>query len=187
MENLNLTFNEAREICENAFNFTLESKELTYGSNGYPEFNGVRRYAYFGFYDFAEAKELAAECHGTIEQVAWRDGWTLAKSDGIVNFPMAIDVEQDYGNNYNVWTPEQEFPSLIERISDCHSIDEIEAQVKKYTEIDSEYFAKEDDELIIVRDGEYYETIKERPLSWSHDTKNYAIAVVINSKDYPDV
>ena len=40
------------------------------------------------------------------------------------------------------------------------------------------YSFTDEDELVIVKDGAYYTTIKKEVMSWSHDTKNYIIGLI---------
>lgn len=108
-----------KEVCDCLANIAPKTKELTYGRNGYPEFGGHSRRAFYGFDSMADVENLRDKIGcGNIEVIEYRDGHTLARSTGETCSPFTVSPET-YGDDYNEWfSPEDEFSFLREQIEE---------------------------------------------------------------------
>ena len=61
---------------------------------------------------------------------------------------------------------------------DCSSFEEIKNIIAEKEELFSEIESLSDDEIVIARNGKYYETIDKVSMSFYHDTRHSVIGVL---------
>lgn len=158
--------------------------ETTSAMNGYPQ---DLKKALIGF-DTYEQAEKVAEIYGlSIEYFTKRDGWQLYYRTGNHAYS-AIEVSaEDYGDNYRSFTSSDYDGFYKNEVKDIvgnfENFDELDAFLETKRRIFEEIEDLEDDEMVITRDGEYYETIKCVTMSHYYDTKTTVIGVIGEIKE----
>jgi len=166
----------------------FHTRELTSGSNGYPE---NTRKCITGFETYEQAKDFATKTGGEVTSIRSRDGWTLSQSEGWVsgaydirnillkNYESeSIEIISNNGNdidNYlaSVKDTLKEYVDNAEDFDDLHGV---VANIFKAQDIASKVEDLEDDELLFVLDGEP-EVLKKFATHYNHDVWTYDIAV----------
>ncbi len=157
----------------------LEVIETTTGTNGYPQ--NIKP-AIVGFESFEQAADLADRYGLNVESFRKRDGWQLWNRDNATMFKPYQNSASKYGDNYTDFSKmdeddfiENEVLPFLENFSDFESLNRfISIEKEIWEEIDK----MEDDEIVIVQEGNYLETIKEESMEFSHDTWNYIIGII---------
>lgn len=178
--------NETDLMLTIAYDNGLQWVETTTASNGYPQNLKV---AIIGMDTWDEAVRIANEHGLDIEIIESRDGWQLwHRCNNTAYHPMHID-SKDYGDDYNHydggdadWYFENEVKPFA---SECESIYDLEKFVDMHMEVMNEITDAREDQWVITRCGEYYDTIDKELMRWSYDTHNYEIAL-INHQDFDD-
>ena len=152
--------------------------ETTSGVNGYP---ADLKYAVTGFEDFESAQEFAKMNGLTLISLHKRDGWQLWERGGSVSEPYKNSAEL-FGENYSQFSIKDESSYFKDNVrphlSDFDDIDSLKLFLEDQEEIIDEFISLEDDEIIIVKDGKYYDTYKKEVMSYSYDTHNYIICAI---------
>lgn len=151
----------------------------TSGMNGYPE-NVM--YAVIGFDNFDKLDEFRSNfsVDRGAEIFKKKDGWKYWERTGNAAYDEFEFSTEEYGDIYSIFgNPEEEFNLMKEQISECQEVEEIKNLLSRYEELISEYANKTDDEVVVTRDGEYYETVNMRSMSTYHDTRSHAIGLLI--------
>lgn len=173
-----LTWDEVKELAAEK---KLRRMEITHGMNGYPKDTGD--HAIYGFETFEEAEAFAKEIGGAeVKQFFYKNGWHLCEDRGTAfGAFLAAELVEGMGESYALCTKQY----LQEEIdSYCHGRD-IDEPVEKFLEF-AERIKQlhqhvddcDDDEIVITCDGNYYDTIKQQPMEFSHDSKNCFIGVL---------
>ena len=158
--------------------------ETTSAMNGYPQ---DLKKALIGFDTYEQAEKVAEKYGLSIEYFTKRDGWQLYYRTGNHAYS-AIEVSaEDYGDNYRSFTSsdyddfyENEVKDIICNLDSFDEVDRLlETKKKIYEAIED----LDDDEMVITRDGEYYETIKRVTMSHYYDTKTTVIGVIGDIKE----
>lgn len=159
--------------------------ETTIGMNGYPQ---CLKDAIVGFDNFEQAEELAEKHNLRITTLHKRDGWQLWERSSNTTYEPFKPTAQWYGDNYNTWRGEDvdvyfanEVKPKLEGFLDDGIIQgwcELESFFENEKEIVEHIESACDNELIVTRDGEYFDTIDAECMRWSFDTHNYIIALV---------
>lgn len=161
--------------CENG----LEYVETTTGRNGYPE---NLRGAVVGFDNYGEAEKLAREHGLRITTLYRKDGWNLYERKGNTAYgPLEISAS-DYGDDYTLMSQadcedfyENEVKPFLEEME---SFDDLKTFISGKEELYEKLEGLNDGQQVILRCGEYYETIGCELMQWSHDGKTWIIGVV---------
>ena len=161
----------------------LHFVETTSESNGYPR--NIKD-ALIGFDTFEEAEALAKEHGLDIMLLHKRDGWQLWHRKANAYEPMAI-TSADYGDDYSdlhCMSAEDFYDEEVAPMLDAFStLAELKAFVESKEAIWEEMSTMGEDELMILHDGQYYEKVEKSPMSWSFDTHNYEIGLVMLRKE----
>lgn len=153
---------------------------VTESKNGYPSHVHT---VTTGFVSFDEADEYAKENGGKVVLLHRKDGWSLWEVERPL-FSAPERSAEDEGDDYEIFTEDNKdelSDRLIEEINDenhgIESIDKLRDILDKYEKISDEIDVLDDDEGVLVRDGEF-DTIKLHPSEW-HDTdvNEYMIGV----------
>jgi len=157
----------------------LDYVETTANANGYP--SGIVN-AIIGFETFEEAKALASQFDLTVETFSTRDGWSLwVRNNNKTYEPFKITSES-YGDNYDVINKMDEDDFIVEHVKplleDLTEFDSINGLLEQKEILWEAIKAMDDDEVVVTLYGEHFETVKETPMSWSHDTRHYIIGVI---------
>lgn len=161
----------------------LHFVETTSESNGYPR---NLKDALVGFDTFEQAEALAKEHGLDIMLLHKRDGWQLWHRKANAYEPMTI-TSADYGDDYSdlqCMSEEDFYDEEVAPMLDAFStLAELKAFIESKEEIWDEMSTMDETELMILHDGKYYEKIEKNPMSWSFDTHNYEIGLVMLRKE----
>lgn len=154
--------------------------ELTEGRNNYPK-NISKAIFQDNFDSWEEMKEFADENELEVINIHSKDGWHFWENKGTAYKPLLISAD-DFGDNYSEFSKmseadffEQEIHPVIENFNNFEDLEKmIEAKKEIFEEIEN----MEDDEIVISYDGDYFETWKQNPLSFYHDTHKYSFALI---------
>lgn len=148
------------------------------GRNGYPQ---NLKPALIGFETFEEAEEFAKENGLKTWIFHKRDGWQLWERRKPAYESFNVSAE-DYGDNYNVFKAndlddyfENEVKPYLENFD---NIEDLKDFLNNQEEIMNELECCDENEAVITCCGKWYDTIKAKPMKWSHDTHNYVIGVM---------
>ena len=159
----------------------LDYVETTEGLNGYPK-NIKKVLDASALSNFKEVEEIAEKYTLEIIEIHRKDGWQLWESKGWINKAFEITSE-DYGDNYATLDKMTEDEFLEDEIkpylNNFDNVEELENFVNVKKEVWEEVENMEDNETVVTNYGGYYETVNKNPLSWSHDTHNYKVALTI--------
>lgn len=164
----------------------LELIQTTSGMNGYPQ---NIMYAVIGFDNFNKLDEFRSNfsVDRGPEIFTKKDGWKYWERTGNAAYEEFDFSAEEYGDIYSTFdNPEEEFILMKEQISECQEVEEIKNLLSRYEELISEYENKADDEVVVTRDGEYFETVKYRSMSTYHDTRSHVIGVLIERDNRMD-
>lgn len=163
--------------------FTLHIVETTIGINGYPK---CVKDAIVGFDNFKQVKELAEKHNLRITTLHKRDGWHLWERNSSTTYEPLKPTADWYGDNYATWEGEdvegyfvnEVKPALAGILEDTEDWYDLESFFESEKKIIERIECACDNELIVTRDGEYFNTIDAECMEWSFDTHNYVIALV---------
>ena len=166
------------DIIDLAEAFNLQWMEVTQGRNGYP--SGLYKAISSDNFDtFEELQNFAKENDLIIVDLHKRDGWDLWENRGTMYQPYQISAEGFGDAEFQKMDESEFFNEEIHPVTDdIHDFNSLEKFLKAKKEIWEEIEAMEDDEIVITYDGNYSETLKQNPLSFSHDTHNYKLALI---------
>jgi PAS domain-containing protein len=166
------------ELEDIAQEHNLEIVRTTAAYNGYPE---CTQPAIVGFDNFAQAEALAKEYDLRIVTLHKRDGWEWWTRGDNAYEPLrptanwyGDDSSEFTSCDYDNYFAEEVRPTL----EYTQNLEELEELIKRHREIMEEIQAADEDQLVIVCDGYYYETIDKEVMQWSYDTHNYIIAIL---------
>lgn len=152
--------------------------ETTSGINGYPK---DLQYAITGFKYFDEAQEFAEENGLTLISLHKRDGVHLWERGKAVNEPYKNPAEL-FGENYSQFSFEDESSYFEDNVrpylSNFDNMDDLELFLKNQSEIMDELSFLSVDQVVLLEDGEYYDTVDKEMMSYSYDTHNYTIGAI---------
>ena len=162
----------------------------TTGLNGYPQ---SLKEAIIGFDNFEQAEKLAEEYQLDIEIFTKRDGWQFWNRDNNSAYDAFERSASDYGENFQQFESNMSQDDFLQQVGAAEFIDELADEEDGLDRIE-EYMkdlrvlynaiAKADDDEIVIADGDVYvETIKEKTMQFSYDTKNYVIGLINNNED----
>lgn len=179
-----------KSINEIASENGLQVISTTTGLNGYPQ---SLKEAIIGFEDFEQAEKLAEEYHLDIEIFTKRDGWQLWSRGNNHAYDAFERSAEDYGENYQQFEANMSQDDFLQQVGAASYIDEladeedglekIEDYIKGLRELYDEIAIADDDEIVIADGDVYVETIKEKTMQYSYDTKHYVIGLIDNNKD----
>ena len=156
----------------------LEYIETVDNWNGYP--SGIQG-AIIGFYNFEQAERMAERYNLSTYEFFKKDGWQLWARKGNVYSPFENGAS-DYGDDYGEFSKMTEYEFVENWVTpllpDCSSFDEIKNIISKKEELFREIESLSEGEIVIAKNGEYYETIDKVSMSFYHDTKHYVIGVL---------
>lgn len=168
---------DLREIAEKE---DLDWIETTTSRTGYPK---NLKIALVGFSDFAHAQEVADKYDLDVESFSRRDGWSLWTRGGYKMYEPYHITSETYGDNYRILGKMSEEVFMEEEVlpvieSSNFLFEQLEDFLQEKKEIWEEIENMEDDEIVVTSYGTYYETVKERTLSFYHDTRFFLIGVI---------
>lgn len=179
-----------KSINEIASENGLQVINTTTGLNGYPQ---SLKEAIIGFEDFEQAEKLAEEYHLDIEIFTKRDGWQFWNRDNNSAYDAFERSASDYGENFQQFEANMSQDDFLQQVGAASFIDEladeedgldrIEEYMKDLRELYNAIASAADDEIVIADGDVYVETIKERTMQYSYDTKNYVIGLINNDED----
>lgn len=179
-----------KSINEIASENGLQVINTTTGLNGYPQ---SLKEAIIGFEDFEQAEKLAEEYHLDIEIFTKRDGWQFWNRDNNSVYDAFERSASDYGENFQQFEANMSQDDFLQQVGAASFIDEladeedgldrIEEYMKDLRELYNAIAKASDDEIVIADGDVYVETIKEKTMQYSYDTKNYVIGLINNNED----
>ena len=168
-----------KDLAEIASENGLQLIDTTANSTGYPEW---LQKAIIGFDTFEEAEELAKENGLSIEIFHKRDGWDLWYRTGSTAYEPFRRSAEDFGDDYSEFSKddlEDFYENEVQpMVSEFDSFDDLRSFLDQNEKIKDEIEDAEDDEIVITCCGEYYDTIKERTMSYNYDSHRYAIGLI---------
>lgn len=168
-----------KDLAEIASENGLQLIETTVNMTGYPE---ALQKAIIGFDTFEQAEELAKENGLSIEAFKQHDGWDLWYRTGCQMGEAFLRSAEDFGDDYRGYTKEdlEDFylNEVQPMVSDFEDFDSLRSFLNMEEKIKDEIEEAEDDEIVITCCGEYYDTIKERPMAYHLDAHSYAIGLI---------
>lgn len=162
----------------------LQLIDTTSAKNGYPQ---DLQKAIIGFDTFEQAEALAKENGLRIEFFQQHDGWDLWYRTGWQAGEPFLRSAEDYGDDYSEFS-KKDLEGFYENnvqpmVSDFEDFDSLRSFLNMEEKIKDEIEEAEDDEIVITCCGEYYDTIKERPMAYHYDAHSYAIGLIDRNKD----
>ena len=168
-----------KDLAEIASENGLQLIDTTANSTGYPE---RLQKAIIGFDTFEQAEELAKENGLSIEIFRKRDGWNFWYRTGNTAYEPFRRSAEDFGDDYSEFSKdnlEDFYENEVQpMVSEFESFDELRSFLDQNEKIKDEIEDAEDDEIVITRCGEYYDTIKELTMAYSYDSHSYAIGLI---------
>lgn len=158
----------------------LQLITTTISSNGYPSNLAD---AIIGFDSFEQAKQLAELHNLSIEIFTKKDGWQLYCRTNNTMYEPLTNSADDYGDDYSEFNPTSE----LHYISECsqfigenifQSFDDLQDYIATSKKLYELFENKNEDEIIITCQGNYYDTIKRNSMSFYHDTKTTVIGLI---------
>lgn len=161
-----------------AYENSLQYITTTTGRNGYPEHLSG---AVIGFETWEEAEALARKEGLVIKTFVKRDGQQLWNRErGVTFHPMRVHAS-DYGDDYGELCGadvdsffEDEVKPLLDS---CDSFDDLKTCISNKEELLDKLELLDDDQTIITRCGDYYETINNELMEWCYDGTTWAIGL----------
>lgn len=179
-----------KSINEIASENGLQVISTTTGLNGYPR---SLKKAIIGFENYEQAEKLAEEYHLDIEIFTKRDGWQLWSRDNNSAYDAFERSASDYGDDYQQFEANMSQDDFLQQVGAASFIDgltdeedgldKIEDYIKGLRELYDEIAIADDDEIVIANGDVYVETIKEKTMQYSYDTKHYVIGLINNNED----
>ena len=179
-----------KSINEIASENGLQVINTTTGLNGYPQ---SLKEAIIGFENFEQAEKLAEEYHLDIEIFTKRDGWQFWNRDNNSAYDAFERSASDYGENFQQFEANMSQDDFLQQVGAASFIDELADEedgldrIEEYTKDLRELYnaiAKASDDEIVIADGDVYvETVKEKTMQYSYDTKNYVVGLIDNNED----
>ena len=179
-----------KSINEIASENGLQVIDTTTGLNGYPQ---CLKKAIIGFENFEQAEKLAEEYHLDIEVFTKRDGWQLWSRDNNSAYDAFERSASDYGENFQQFEANMSQDDFLQQVGASSFIDEladeedgldrIEEYMRDLRELYNAIASAADDEIVIADGDVYVETVKEKTMQYSYDTKNYVIGLIDNNED----
>lgn len=179
-----------KSINEIASENGLQVINTTTGLNGYPQ---SLKEAIIGFDDFEQAEKLAEEYNLDIEIFTKRDGWQFWNRDANSAYDAFERSASDYGENFQQFEAQISQDEFLQQVGASSFIDELADEedgldrIEEYTrdlrELYNAIASASDDEIVIADGDVYVETIKEKTMQYSYDTKNYVIGLIDNNED----
>jgi hypothetical protein len=161
----------------------LSTGEITTSANDYPDRrneSGESDYAIFGFASFEDAEKFADKIGTCVKYFQKRDGGHFWHDHGYANEPYTYqDYLRELGDNYSVACAEELFDEYKEQVSSADTLEEAEACRDTFNEIKKEIETAAEDEVIILCNGKYYETVKSAMMSFHEDVTTYEIGVLL--------
>lgn len=159
--------------------YGLDVIETVTSGNGYPE--NLQK-ALVGFETFEEAQNVAKQYGMMITTFTRRDGQQLYFRNGNQTYePLRITAE-DYGDDFKAYSPKDAKSYFEEevkpRLYEFKNISDLKDFIDEQSTIIDELEFSGDDELVIVYNNKYYETIDREMMDWYHDTKHIIIGVI---------
>jgi hypothetical protein len=158
--------------------YGLDVIETTSNGNGYPE--NLQK-ALVGFETFEEAQNVAEQYGMMITTFTKKDGQQLYFRNGNQTYePLRITAE-DYGDDYKAYSSKEAksyFEEVKLRLCEFENISDLKDFIDEQYPIIEELEYIDDDELVIVHNNEYYDTINREMMDWCHDTKQIIIGVI---------
>ena len=168
----------------------LQVIDTTTGLNGYPQ---CLKQAIIGFENFEQAEKLAEEYHLDIEVFTKRDGWQLWSRGNNHAYDAFERSASDYGENFQQFEANMSQDDFLQQVGASSFIDEladeedgldrIEEYMRDLRELYNAIASAADDEIVIADGDVYVETVKEKTMQYSYDTKNYVIGLIDNNED----
>lgn len=181
MKTLDLTKESFDVLVDYFKNEGLSNHEITYGMNGYPK--GPFDRAIIGFTSFEQAAEMAEITGLQITLFEKRYGHSFYQNKGRMNRALTSDdYLQDLGDNYSQADSNNEYykEQLVEIASNFDGdFDDLKAAIKQIEEIITEVNNCDDNQVVIVRNGSYYETVNREMMMYHEDVTNYAVGLLL--------
>ena len=160
----------------------LQYIETTSERNGYPS---KIKGAIIGFDNFDQAQEIANENDLSIEVFTKKDGWQLWYRTGNSAYKEFEIDSSFYGEDYlelEAGMDEEDFfnEEIEPFILDCNNFDELDKFIENKKEIFGAIQAAAKNEVVLVHNGYYFETIKTTSMEFYHDTNHSAIGLIAN-------
>jgi len=169
-----MDYNQMQDIAsENGLQFV----ETTDQMNGYP--SNIKG-AIIGFDDFEQAEALAKQTGLELRVISKRDGWDLWYRGFNTSKPLTI-TEEDFGDGFSFITDGDEKAFYENEVKpfldDFDNLDDLMAFLEKKQEIADKINGIGDGYVVVMQNGEYYDTINTRPMSFNYDGEYWEIAL----------
>lgn len=178
MENLKMT---QTEILEHARDCGLQTIQITHSNSSYPEQLGD--WGVIGFENMDEAEEFVNEHGGEIGDFFREGGWNLWHYKGHKNEMYDyLTYLNKLGDDYSIaLADDSDYAAYLSGLTQYFNGDfcELDQAIKNIKEIISKKEYAGTNEVIIVRNFEFYEKINKTMMQFESDYKTYAIGVFI--------
>lgn len=175
------------EILENAREMGLQTIEITTGMNGYPK--GLGDWGVIDFDNLEAAEKFADENGGEVVLFESKNGWHFWNNRGHMNRAFnADDLLKDMGDNYSYADDNNEYyaEQLAEIAKEFDGdFEALENKIEDIKEIIQHVENADEDDMVIVSNGKFYETVKNSFMQYNYDTHRWAVGVLIE-KDLVD-
>lgn len=166
-------------INEIAYVCGLDVVETTTGRNGYPQ--NIKQ-AIVGFDEWEYVVSVAERYGLRITTLHKRDGWQLWERNGDTTLEPLKPTEEWYGDNYKFYQGDDTqtffFDEMKPFLGDIDSYEELLSFIDDKRDAIKQIERAYENEWVVLREGEHYETIGKECMSWSHDTHHYVIALM---------
>ena len=162
-----------------AYKYGLDVIETVTNGNGYPE--NLQK-ALVGFDTFEDAQNVAEQYGMMITTFTKRDGQQLYFRNGNQTYEPLRITAKDYGDDYKAYTSKDAKSYFEEEVKphlcEYQNIRDLQDFIDEQCTIIDELEFIDDDELLIVHNNRYHETINREMMDWYHDTKYISIGVI---------
>lgn len=166
-----------REIAEIE---NLKVVETTPNGNGYPEH---LKLALIGFDSWKQLEEIKAKYNlNDAIHLEKKDGWQLWYRNSGSAYEEFTNNATDYGDDYREETNAEAF--MKNEMEDCfpymefETFEEVTKWIKEKQKIYDELLLIDDTQVVITNQGNYYETISKRSMSFNNDGRTFTIGLV---------
>ena len=169
------------EILEEAELAGLQKIQITHSGSSYP--TNLGDFGVIGFENMDEAQNFVDENGGEIGDFYKQDGWDLWHYKGYTNRAYTdLDYLKKLGDNYmHAYKDNSDYAVDLVTIANNFEGDfcDLNTLIRDIKYIINKVENAADDEVVIIHDISYYETVKTTMMQFSHDCQTYAIGVFV--------
>ena len=188
MENINAQFG----VLDNARDMGLQTIQITHSGNSYPK--NLGDWGVIGFNNMEEAESFMDKSGGEVGVFYKMDGWDLWNYKGYTKTAYTYrDYLNKLGDNYCLaYSDNSEYADQLQELakniggdfSDIDkALDEMGRAIEDIRDIIYKVRDADADEVVIIHDLKFYETVKKEFMIFSEDSQTYCIGVFLTKND----